>query len=93
MEVDVQLWRINRSRWNRRGWSRFKNTYSSNSRNCKYRWRRWRFWCYSTTGGGPGGAGGSGIVIVKELNKASGSWPLSAQFRSTETRNVAEASI
>jgi hypothetical protein len=28
------------------------------------------------------GAGGSGIVIVKELNKASGSWPLSAQFRS-----------
>jgi hypothetical protein len=30
---------------------------------------------------GPGGAaGGSGIVIVKELNKASGSWPLRAQF-------------
>jgi hypothetical protein len=29
-----------------------------------------------------GRAGGSGIVIVKELNKASGSWPLSAQFRS-----------
>jgi hypothetical protein len=27
-----------------------------------------------------GGAGGSGIVIVKELNKASGSWPLRAQF-------------
>jgi hypothetical protein len=27
-------------------------------------------------------AGGSGIVIVKELNKASGSWPLRAQFRS-----------
>jgi hypothetical protein len=25
-------------------------------------------------------AGGSGIVIVKELNKASGSWPLRAQF-------------
>jgi hypothetical protein len=24
--------------------------------------------------------GGSGIVIVKELNKASGSWPLRAQF-------------
>jgi hypothetical protein len=29
-----------------------------------------------------GGAGGSGIVIVKELNKASGSWPLRAQFSS-----------
>jgi hypothetical protein len=28
-----------------------------------------------------GGAGGSGIVIIKELNKASGLWPLSAQFR------------
>ena len=28
-----------------------------------------------------GGAGGSGIVIVKELNKASGSWPLRAQFQ------------
>jgi hypothetical protein len=27
-----------------------------------------------------GGTGGSGIVIVKELNKASGSWPLRAQF-------------
>jgi hypothetical protein len=35
-------------------------------------------------GGGSGGqgAGGSGIVIVKELNKASGSWPLRAQFSS-----------
>jgi hypothetical protein len=30
--------------------------------------------------GWTGGAGGSGIVIVKELNKASGSWPLRAQF-------------
>jgi hypothetical protein len=30
----------------------------------------------------PGSAGGSGIVIVKELNKASGSWPLRAQFSS-----------
>jgi hypothetical protein len=40
----------------------------------------------SKTGPGPPanisriGAGGSGIVIVKELNKASGSWPLRAQF-------------
>jgi hypothetical protein len=31
---------------------------------------------------GTGAAGGSGIVIVKELNKASGSWPLRAQFSS-----------
>jgi hypothetical protein len=37
-----------------------------------------------------GGAGGSGIVIVKELNKASGSWPLRAQFSSIETGNVAK---
>jgi hypothetical protein len=29
-----------------------------------------------------GANAGSGIVIVKELTKASGSWPLSAQFRS-----------
>jgi hypothetical protein len=44
----------------------------------------------TSTGGGygnrgssaTGGAGGSGIVIVKELNKASGSWPLRAQFSS-----------
>jgi hypothetical protein len=33
-------------------------------------------------GSGGGGTGGSGIVIVKELNKASGSWPLRAQFSS-----------
>jgi hypothetical protein len=32
-----------------------------------------------------GANGGSGIVIVKELNKASGSWPLSAQFRSQKS--------
>ena len=47
----------------------------------------------TNTGGGGGGAGpasstggtgGSGIVIVKELNKASGSWPLSAQFRAAK---------
>ena len=30
--------------------------------------------------GGNGGAGGSGIVVVKELNKASGMWSLKSQF-------------
>jgi hypothetical protein len=35
-----------------------------------------------STGNKAGGSGGSGIVIVKELNKASGSWPLRAQFSS-----------
>jgi hypothetical protein len=29
---------------------------------------------------GTGGAGGSGIVIVKELNKATGVWSLKSQF-------------
>ena len=32
-----------------------------------------------------GAAGGSGIVIVKELNKASGSWPLRAQFQARKS--------
>ena len=49
--------------------------------------------CANTGGGGggsgrrtspasnfPGGAGGSGIVIVKELNKASGVWSMQSQF-------------
>jgi uncharacterized membrane protein len=49
----------------------------------------------TNTGGGGGGAGpagttgaagGSGIVIVKELNKASGSWPLRAQFSAARNR-------
>jgi hypothetical protein len=32
-------------------------------------------------GGGTGTGGGSGIVIVKELNYASGMWPMQQQFR------------
>jgi hypothetical protein len=52
-------------------------------------------------GGGPGsatskssgGTGGSGIVIVKELNKASGSWPLRAQFSSQKQGTWPEPQI
>jgi hypothetical protein len=34
---------------------------------------------------GTGGAGGSGIVIVKELNKATGVWSLKSQFSAVKS--------
>jgi hypothetical protein len=46
-------------------------------RNYKYWWWRWR--CNGSPGAS-GGAGGSGIVVVKELNKASGVWNLKSQL-------------
>jgi hypothetical protein len=35
--------------------------------------------------GGNGGAGGSGIVIVKELNKASGVWNIKSAFSAVKS--------
>jgi hypothetical protein len=35
-----------------------------------------------------GGAGGSGIVIVKELNKATGVWSLKSQFSAVKSGNT-----
>ena len=51
----------------------------------------------ANTGGGGGGAhqnavggnGGSGIVVVKELNKASGVWSMQSQFSCQEPGNMA----
>jgi hypothetical protein len=41
--------------------------------------------------GGAGGAGGSGIVIVKELNKATGVWSLKSQFSAVKSGTWVQA--
>ena len=60
---------------------------------------------FSPTGGGPGGggggdfgiapglAGGSGVVIVKELNKASGVWSMQSQFSAKQDGTWPEPQI
>jgi hypothetical protein len=46
-----------------------------------------KMWYSSSTGG----AGGSGIVIVKELNKATGVWSLKSQFSAVKSGTWVQA--